>query len=140
MLKRVALSLVVVLLALCGYAAFLSNAEVYADDPGLKKSAKVLRHNVLFKFKEGTSDADIRKVEQAFCALPDKIDTICGFEWGTDVGVEGLSKGFTHCFFLTFKDEAGRAEYLPHPAHKEFGSILGPHLDDVIVIDYWTKL
>ena len=108
-MNRTLLSLVVVLLALCGYAAILSNAEAYADDPGLKKPAKVLRHNVLFKFKEDTSAADIRKVEQAFCALPGKISTIRGFEWGTDVGVEGLSKGFTHCFFLPFKDEAGHA-------------------------------
>ena len=34
---------------------------------------------------------------------------------------------------------AARAEYLPHPAHKEFGAILGPHLDDVLVIDYWAR-
>ena len=35
--------------------------------------------------------------------------------------------------------EADRAVYLPHPDHKAFGAVLGPHLDDVLVLDYWTK-
>jgi len=100
---------------------------------------QVLRHVVLFKFKEGTSAADIRKVENAFCALPSKIDAIYDYEWGTDVSVENLQKGFTHCFFVSFLSEADRAAYLPHPAHKAFGALLGPHLDDVVVVDYWAK-
>jgi hypothetical protein len=53
--------------------------------------------------------------------------------------VENLQQGFTHCFFVTFRSEADRAKYLPHPAHKEFGRMLGPYLDKVIVVDYWTK-
>ena len=43
-----------------------------------------LRHVVLFKFKEGTTQSDIRKVEEAFKALPEKIPQIKGFEWGTN--------------------------------------------------------
>ena len=35
--------------------------------------------------------------------------------------------------------EADRAVYLPHPAHEAFGQLLGPYLDDVLVVDYWTK-
>ncbi len=100
---------------------------------------QVLRHVVLFKFKEGTSAADIRKVENAFSALPSKIDAIYDYEWGTDVSVENLQKGFTHCFFVSFLSEADRATYMPHPAHKEFGDLLKPHLDDVVVVDYWAK-
>ena len=46
-----------------------------------------------------------------------------------DVCVENLQQGFTHCFVVSFLSEADRAEYLPHPAHKEFGQIFGPHLD-----------
>jgi len=37
---------------------------------------------------------------------------------------------------VTFNDAEGRAVYLPHPAHKEFGSVLMPHLEKVLVIDY----
>lgn len=100
---------------------------------------RVLRHVVLFKFKDGTTDAQIRQIEKAFCALPGKVDSIHDLEWGTDVSVEGRSEGFTHCFLVTFLSEEDRAKYIPHPEHKAFGSLLGPHLDKVLVVDYWTQ-
>jgi len=100
---------------------------------------KVLRHVVMFSFKQGTTPEQIQKVEQAFAQLPKKIDTIIGFEWGTNNSPENLSQGYTHCFFLSFKDEAGRAAYLPHPDHKAFGAVLSPVLDKVLVLDYWAK-
>ena len=49
---------------------------------------------------------------------------------------EGLAKGFTHCFNLSFADEAARAAYLPHPDHLAFVAQLKPALDDVLVFDY----
>jgi hypothetical protein len=100
------------------------------------RTSPLYRHVVLFKFKDSSSEEDIKSVEQAFTALPSKIKTIVGYEWGTNVSPENLAQGFTHCFLVTFKDAAGRDFYLPHPAHKEFGEILGPHLDKVLVIDF----
>jgi len=100
---------------------------------------KLLRHVVLFRFKEDAKAKDIRNVEKAFAALPGKVDAIYDFEWGTDVSVENLANGFTHCFVVTFKSEADRARYLPHPAHKAFGELLGPILDKPFVVDYWTN-
>ena len=99
----------------------------------------LLRHVVLFKFKEGTTAAQMKQVEDAFSALPSKIKNIKGYEWGLNNSPEGLEKGFTHAFFLTFASEEDRAIYLPHPDHKAFGDVLSPYLDDVLVIDYWTK-
>lgn len=103
------------------------------------KHAKVLRHVVLFKFKDGTTPEQIKSVEDAFKALPSKISAIHSFEWGTDNSPEKLSQGFTHCFLLTFKSEADRGVYLPHPEHKAFGKLLGPYLDKVCVVDYWAE-
>ena len=112
----------------------------FADDcPLAKKPAQVLRHVVLFKFKDDATPVQIREVESAFAALPSKVDAIYDLEWGTDVSVENLQQGFTHCFIVSFLSEADRAEYLPHPAHKEFGQLLGPHLDKALVVDFWTK-
>ena len=102
-------------------------------------SNKVLRHVVLFSFKPTSTVGDIQQVEQAFAALPSQIDEIIDFEWGTDVSVEGKAQGFTHCFFVTFRDAAGRDAYLPHPAHQAFGQLLRPHLEKVLVLDYWTQ-
>lgn len=103
------------------------------------KPKKMLRHVVLFKFKETSSAAQVKEVEDAFRKLPSQIKEIKGFEWGLNNSPEGLDQGFTHCFFVTFESEEARAIYLPHPAHKEFGKVLKPHLDKVLVIDYWTK-
>jgi len=104
-----------------------------------KSSAAMLRHVVIFKFKDTSTPQQIKAVEDAFSALPGKINTIIGYEWGTNVSPENLAQGFTHCFLVTFKDVAGRDFYLPHPAHKEFGKVLGPYLDKVLVIDFVGK-
>lgn len=100
---------------------------------------QVLRHVVLFAFKPSASEADVAEIARAFAALPGQIDAIIDFEWGTDVSVEGKAEGYTHCFFVTFRDAAGRDEYLPHPAHKAFGQLLRGHLDKVLVLDYWAR-
>ncbi|MEZ4659085.1 MAG: Dabb family protein [Caldilineaceae bacterium] len=102
-------------------------------------NTRQLRHVVLFKFKDDTTPAQVQAIAEAFRALPGKIDAIQDFEWGTDVSVEGKADGYTHCFFVTFGDVAGRDAYLPHPDHKAFGSLLRPHLEKVLVFDYWAN-
>ena len=104
-----------------------------------KESTKMLRHAVLFKFKPTATKEQIQEVVDAFKALPSKIDTIKDFEYGTDVSVENKAKGFTHLFLVTFADEKGREVYLPHPAHMDFVKIVGPVLEDVVVVDYWAE-
>lgn len=99
----------------------------------------LLRHVVLFKFKDESSEEDIEKVKDAFMALKSKISEIEDVEWGTNNSPEGLDQGFTHCFFVSFKSEEDRDIYLPHPEHKAFVGVLGPHLDKVLVVDYWAK-
>ena len=101
--------------------------------------SKKLRHVVLFKFKQGADPEAIAKVEIAFAALKEKIPEIQDFEWGLNNSPEGLDKGFTHCYFLTFNSEEDRAVYLPHPDHKAFGGLLTDILEDVLVVDYWVK-
>ena len=132
------LSLLALLFAATVLASGVSTAAAAEPAPA-KKSGKVLRHVVLFKFKDSAKPEDIKKVEEAFAALPGKIPTIIDFEWGTDVSEENKSAGFTHCFFVTFADEKGRATYLPHGAHKAFIEVVGPVIDKVLVVDYWTK-
>ena len=100
---------------------------------------KLLRHVVLFKFKDSATPEQIKQVEDAFRALPSKIDLIKGYEWGTNVSPENLSQGYTHCFFLTFASDKDRDAYLVHPAHKDFGKLLGPYLDKVLVVDFWSR-
>ena len=97
-----------------------------------------LRHVVLFSFKSTSSVGDVKKIEDAFRALPSKIKEVKGFEWGKNNSPEGLDQGFTHCFLVSFKSEKDREVYLPHPAHMAFVDVLKPHLEKVLVIDYWS--
>ena len=114
----------------------INTAAAQNTSPSL---GKLLRHVVLFKFKESATAADITKIEIAFRALPKKIKQIAAFEWGKNNSPENLNQEFTHCFFVSFKAEKDREIYLPHPAHKAFVEILKPHLDKVLVIDYWAE-
>ena len=122
-----------VLAALAGGGDASAGSESRAEQKGK------LRHVVLFKFKDGTPQEKVDEIVAAFRKLPEQIDTIQGFEWGTDNSPEMLAQGFTHCFVLTFADANGREVYLPHPKHKEFGALLRPYLDKVLVVDFFAK-
>jgi hypothetical protein len=121
------------LLLAIGFIPAGSNAQ------DVKTEGKMLRHVVLFKFKDDATPEGIKKVEDAFRALPGKIKEIKSLEWGTNNSPENIAQGFTHCFFVSFASEADRAVYLPHPAHKAFGAVLKPYLDKVLVVDYWAR-
>jgi len=133
------LFLSVVGLLFLGFMTIESNTFSIMKNKNTQKQDSLLRHIVLFKFKEDTTKEDLTAIENAFAELPAKIPEIVDFEWGTNNSPEGLDKGFTHSFFVSFKDEKGREVYLPHPDHKAFVELAGPSIEDVLVIDYWAK-
>jgi hypothetical protein len=122
-----------------GIAAGAGCASGSAGDCCGGASRGVVRHVVLFKFKETATPEQVKAIEAKFSALKGQIPAIVDLEWGTNMSPENRAEGFTHCFFLTFRDAAARDSYLPHPAHKEFGAQLRPHLDKVLVIDYVSR-
>jgi hypothetical protein len=113
--------------------------QAATTDSESEASDKVLRHAVFFKFKPTATKDDIDRVVRAFRALPSKIHQIREFQSGENISRFEGDDRFTHCFLLTFADEAGRAVYLPHADHKAFGASLRPHLNGVFVIDYWGR-
>jgi hypothetical protein len=125
-------SLAIVIALACGAYLALSGPALAA---AAEKPAG-LRHVVLFKFKDSATPENVATVEKAFAALPKNIDVVRGYEWGTNVSPENLNQGYTHCFLLTFDSARDRDAYLVHPAHKEFGKLLGPYLDKVTVVDF----
>jgi stress responsive alpha/beta barrel protein len=102
------------------------------------ESDKVLRHIVMYKFKDGLPPEQVQEVIDAFGQLPKRIGTIVGYEHGTNVSPEGKSDGFTHVFVVTFKTAADRDAYLVHPAHAEYVKVVQGRRDKVIVLDYWA--
>ncbi|WP_090168232.1 Dabb family protein [Neolewinella agarilytica] len=134
--------LLALLFCACGTdstAEAITEVKTISVDVAAAAPDSLLRHAVMFSFKEESYPDGVAMVEAAFRELPEKIDAIHDFEWGTNNSPEGLDKGFTHLFFVTFKSEADREVYLPHPDHQAFVEVLGPHLADVLVLDYWTR-
>ncbi len=104
------------------------------------KKEKVLRHVVIFKFNDDSSEEDVNRLNDAFNALPEAIPVIKDFEWGLNDSPENFHQDFTHCYLITFDSEEDRdSVYTPHPAHQAFVASLGPHLEKVFVVDYWTN-
>ncbi|MFC3417481.1 Dabb family protein [Algoriphagus hitonicola] len=140
-MKKILLNLPFLLILACGTAEE-KKEEIQKEvtkEIVMTSPDSVLRHVVYFSFKEESSQEDVQGVIDAFRNLQDEIEGIKGFEWGVNSSPEGINKGLTHAFTLTFHSEEDRDAYLPHPAHQRFGEILGPHLKDVTVIDYWTR-
>jgi hypothetical protein len=97
-----------------------------------------VRHVVVFKYKSGATEDQIRQVTDAFRDLKKKIPGIVSFERGVNNSPEGKNLGFTHVYLLTFEDANARDAYLPHPEHKKFGELLGKLgvLENVFVVDF----
>ena len=92
-------------------------------------------HIVLLKIRR---DVPQKEVERVFAELAGLQRKIPG--GGRYSSPEGMQKGFTHAFSLSFKDAASRDVYLPHPEHEKVKKIvfavLDGGLDGVIAFDY----
>lgn len=125
-----------------GLLAIVLLCNVAFSSFGQQKSSGsgMLRHVVIFKFKESSPKASVDSVVNAFVALKDKIPVVKAFEWGLNDSPENWHQGFTHCFVLSFANKHDRDEiYQKHPAHAAFQKILVPHMEKVFVVDYEAK-
>lgn len=128
-------TLITSLIALSALACSTAPAARPAVAPA---PAGAVRHVVVFRYKPDASAEKIQQVTDALTALKDKIPGILSMEHGVNNSPEKLNQGFTHVFQVTFTNAAARDTYLPHPAHKAFGALLGSLgiLDAVFVVDY----
>ena len=125
-----------IVFAMLGVA--LMNERAQDASPAAERGERVLRHLVMYKFKDELTSQQVQEVIDAFAALPKKIDAIAEFEHGRNVSEEGKSEGLTHCFVVTFRSEQDRDAYLRHPAHDDYVKIVRDRREKVVVFDYWT--
>ncbi|GMU24242.1 MAG: hypothetical protein AMXMBFR13_43180 [Phycisphaerae bacterium] len=99
-----------------------------------------VKHVVLLRFKPGTSQQQVDQIFAALAGLQSKIPGLLDFSGGPYSSGEGLNRGFTHGFVMTFADEASRDGYLPHPEHEKVKAIIQPNLqngmDGVVAFDW----
>jgi hypothetical protein len=128
---------VLALLAL-GACRTASPAVGAAGLPSASGAGELVRHVVVFRFKPGATPEQVAELTRAFGALKDQIPGIVAFEHGVNNSPEGMNQGFTHVYVMTFTNAAARDAYLPHPAHKAFGALIGRLgiWDGGFVVDY----
>ncbi|HXT38821.1 MAG TPA: Dabb family protein [Candidatus Angelobacter sp.] len=95
-----------------------------------------IKHIALFKFKEGTSDEQVQKVLDELMELSENVPGIEDYVAGLNNSPEGLNKGYTHGFVMTFTDAAARDAYLPHPEHERIKTEVLPLIEDVAIFDF----
>jgi hypothetical protein len=106
----------------------------------VEENQKLLRHLVIFKFNDASSDEDVARLNASFNRLATAIPVVKDFEWGLNDSPENFHQDFTHCYLLTFDSEEDRdSVYTPHPQHQAFVASLQTHVEKVFVVDYWTN-
>lgn len=100
----------------------------------------MITHVVLLRLRKDLPAKEVARVFDALASLKSKIPGILAYSAGPYRSHEGLNKGFTHGFVMTFVDEAARDAYLPHPEHEKVKAVvfeaLDGGLDGVIAFDY----
>ena len=96
----------------------------------------MIRHILLIKFKPSADIEQINLLKELFLSMPYKIEGVVSVEWGINDSPENKNQGFSHSVLMTFSNDAGRQEYLPHPEHQALKEVFRPILDDIIVFDY----
>ncbi len=104
----------------------------------MNPKATLLRHVVLFKFKDSSSENEIERIVQSFMSLKNRVPQVVDMEWGKNISEENHHQGFTHCFVLSYRSIQDLNDYQKHPAHLEFQQVLKPHMEKVFVVDYFV--
>ena len=95
-----------------------------------------VQHLVVLKFKPDTPAAQIAELFAALERLRGVIPGIDYYAGGPYASPEGLHRGFTHGFLMTFRDAAARDAYLIHPAHEQVKRDFLPGVEDVVAFDF----
>jgi NADPH-dependent 7-cyano-7-deazaguanine reductase QueF len=111
----------------------------YSKPKIMNPKSSLLRHVVLFKFRDSSSEDEVKQVVSSFMSLKNQVPQIVAMEWGKNISEENNHQGFTHCFVISFRSIQDLTDYQSHPAHLDFQQVLGPHMEKVFVVDYYSN-
>ena len=87
----------------------------------------MVRHCVLFRFDDATTEADVERISAAAGELPKQIPAIRAYTFGPDLRL--ATGSWDYAIVGDFDDAEGWAEYDRHPDHEHFRSdVIGPHV------------
>jgi len=94
----------------------------------------VIRHVVLWTFKDGVPPAERVAILTAVRALRTKVSTVRSLEVGENVS-PARAQGYTHVLLETFDDRDGLARYASHPDHLPVLARLREAATQLIAVD-----
>ncbi|MEO5839070.1 MAG: Dabb family protein [Acidimicrobiales bacterium] len=97
----------------------------------------MIRHCVMFRWKDGTSPATIGEVEVALAKLPGQISAIAAYTFGRDIAVnDGNYEFAVVADFATLDDYL---VYRDHPDHKQvIVELIVPNIADRSAVQFET--
>jgi hypothetical protein len=95
----------------------------------------MIRHTALFKFRDGTAEAQIDALMAALLALKNDIPVIDRTAWGEIFS--DRANDHTHVVSFAFLDRAALEIFYGHPAHKQIAETqIKPITASLLVVDY----
>jgi hypothetical protein len=95
-----------------------------------------VKHVVLLKFKEGTTEEQIAKFFDDVLDLSETVPGIDDYVSGTNCSPEGRSQDLSHGFIMTFSDVAARDAYIVHPEHERFKTMAMTMVETTLIFDF----
>ena len=97
----------------------------------------MFHHVALLTFKEGTTTEQVAALEAGLGALPQQIDALIGYRFGSDVGI--TAGAWDYAVVADFTDRAGYETYRDHPAHVEvLTHLTGPVTASIARVQFET--
>jgi hypothetical protein len=97
----------------------------------------MLRHVVLFKFKEGVEEEEITDLESSLAELPPAIPEILSYEFGRDV--IHSERSYDLALVSTFRDLESLHRYQKHPDHQIVLRKVNNLCESVLAVDFLTE-
>ncbi len=99
----------------------------------------MIRHIVLFKFKQEVSEAEISGMFEELRTIEKQVPGILGITSGRSESPEKIERGYMHGFVVDFESWDALEAYQTHPDHKALGGRLVANaiggLDGILVLD-----
>jgi len=100
----------------------------------------MMTHAVLLRIRREVPKQEVERIFAELAAMQDKVPGMLSFAGGPYSSGEGLNKGFTHGFVMSFRDAAARDGYLAHPAHEAVKGhvleVLEGGIDGAVAFDF----
>lgn len=96
----------------------------------------MIKHILLFKFKENTPAGEIKKIIDKFYECKNKVAGFKDIEYGENISEKKhLSRGFNYAVIMSFTDKATIEEYNKLDEHRDARELQKPYLEDILVFD-----